>query len=285
MDKNRPYVHRRSSSLPLAKPVEPLTIRKLASVSEQNTPRSQPPSRHQTWRPQSNQTISPQRSVAPQFDPSSPELEDSLQQFHHKCHCLHELYETEVNFVKDMACIIYFYRNSVSDQLEFSQRTLAVLFGNVAQVHDMSRLLLELLKRDVDPEILRGELPSTSPNGIFVGRALLEFFNSDMYEIYEEYIRNNRNQMLLYFKLSMESGTLVQQWLKESTANAQCYTTAWALDALLIKPVQRLGKYLLFMKTLIKTTSPQHPDHENLVRAYNRIRCFVECIDRRIDMA
>jgi len=41
------------------------------------------------------------------------------------------------------------------------------------------------------------------------------------------------------------------------------------LESYLVKPVQRLPKYPLLIKDLLKHTDQDHPDYENLQKAYD----------------
>lgn len=43
------------------------------------------------------------------------------------------------------------------------------------------------------------------------------------------------------------------------------------MDDLLIKPVQRIPRYVLFVKDLLKHTGPSHPDHAPLQQALGEL--------------
>jgi hypothetical protein len=40
------------------------------------------------------------------------------------------------------------------------------------------------------------------------------------------------------------------------------------LESFLVKPIQRLPKYELIFKDLLKKTNTDHPDYENIKQAY-----------------
>ena len=48
------------------------------------------------------------------------------------------------------------------------------------------------------------------------------------------------------------------------------------LDDLLIKPVQRIPRYVLFIKDLLKHTAPSHPDHAPLQIALGELTLMAE---------
>ena len=54
-----------------------------------------------------------------------------------------------------------------------------------------------------------------------------------------------------------------------------------SLDDLLIKPVQRIPRYLLFIKDLLKHTSASHPDHAPLQQALGELTGLAERVNER----
>lgn len=47
----------------------------------------------------------------------------------------------------------------------------------------------------------------------------------------------------------------------------------------MIKPVQRIPRYVLFMKDLLKHTSPAHPDHAPLQQALGELTMLAEKVN------
>lgn len=66
--------------------------------------------------------------------------------------------------------------------------------------------------------------------------------------------------------------TTTQQRAKDSKSRL-------ALDDLLIKPVQRIPRYVLFIKDLLKHTAITHPDHAPLQQALGELTTLVECVN------
>ena len=52
-----------------------------------------------------------------------------------------------------------------------------------------------------------------------------------------------------------------------------------SLDDLLIKPVQRIPRYLLFIKDLLKHTAASHPDHAPLQQALEELTGLAERVN------
>ena len=60
---------------------------------------------------------------------------------------------------------------------------------------------------------------------------------------------------------------------------AKYSTGKLSLDDLLIKPVQRIPRYLLFIKDLLKHTSTSHPDHAPLQQALDELTGLAERVN------
>ena len=58
------------------------------------------------------------------------------------------------------------------------------------------------------------------------------------------------------------------QFLKEKLTHKLCIGFG-SLTSFLITPVQRLPRYLLFLKDLQKCTDQGHPDYQNIIEASN----------------
>ncbi|KZN87640.1 Dynamin-binding protein [Penicillium chrysogenum] len=61
--------------------------------------------------------------------------------------------------------------------------------------------------------------------------------------------------------------SIVAIWLEECRELASDLTNAWDLDSLLVKPVQRILKYPLFLTQLLELTPIDHPDRIGLLCA------------------
>ena len=90
-----------------------------------------------------------------------------------------------------------------------------------------------------------------------------------MERVYGDYLRNHdlANQRLA----RLQSVPQVSLWLNECHTYASDITTAWDLDSLLVKPVQRVLKYPLLLKTLLDATPADHPDYSALAIAMKQM--------------
>ncbi|ANB12363.1 hypothetical protein AWJ20_614 [Sugiyamaella lignohabitans] len=79
-----------------------------------------------------------------------------------------------------------------------------------------------------------------------------------------------------FYRLRSMACPNLDAWLTECFDASKTITTAWTLDSLLIKPVQRLLKYPLLMDSLLKATNEGHPDYASLEMAAEQMR---KCAD------
>jgi len=57
------------------------------------------------------------------------------------------------------------------------------------------------------------------------------------------------------------------------------------LESLLITPVQRIPRYEMLLKDLLKHTWPSHPDHQDLVLALSKIQSTAKYNNTKISEA
>ncbi|ODH13109.1 hypothetical protein ACO22_07592 [Paracoccidioides brasiliensis] len=210
-------------------------------------------------------------------------------------HIIKELVDTEHTFGQDMTVVVDIYKGTSSSCLDLSQDDIKTLFGNSDQVVQFSMDFQDCLKRaaksvyvlpqsqrykskrggsrlvqasgfmtynQANPtsELSDGEKDSQTS----IGQVFMENIER-MEKVYSEYLRNHdAANKTLEVLLRKKNVTI---WLKECRDWAVDLTSAWNLDSLLVKPVQRIVKYPLLLTELLGTTPPDHPDHAALTNA------------------
>jgi len=71
--------------------------------------------------------------------------------------------------------------------------------------------------------------------------------------------------------------------IKEAFELYQLKSTSLTLDAFLIMPVQRIPRYVLLLKELLKYSNPSHPDYALLEGAFNKVKAILEELNKGID--
>lgn len=205
-------------------------------------------------------------------------------------HIIKELVDTEHSFGQDMKVVDDIYRGT-SNVIIMSAEDVKTLFGNSDQIVAFSTSFLDALKQAakcvyVLPKSKRWRSNRTSnatsysgntddqssisgtelnddekDRKTFIGEAF-GIHMAHMEKVYSDYLKNHdaANHKLQ----ALQKNQKVQIWLKECRAYAHDLTSAWDLDSLLVKPVQRILKYPLLLDQLLEVTPENHPDYNHL---------------------
>ncbi|KAL4968066.1 putative Rho guanyl nucleotide exchange factor [Aspergillus stella-maris] len=226
-------------------------------------------------------------------DSSSPSPEQ--RRLKKRRHVIKELVDTEYTFGRDMKVVDDIYKGTSSSCLDLSAEDIKILFANSDQIVQFSMTFQDALKEAAksvyimpksqrwsskrsgrslhasknDPESSEGG-PSEQQkdSATFVGQVFLTHI-AHMEKVYAEYLKNHdaANKKLQLLQRSQN----VSIWLNECREWASDLTSAWDLDSLLVKPVQRILKYPLLLSELLDSTPPEHPDHASLVKGLEEV--------------
>lgn len=225
-------------------------------------------------------------------DPSGPGPSPSHDQkrLTRRRHIIKELVDTEHSFGQDMRVVEDIYRGT-SNMIIISAEDVKTLFGNSDQIVAFSTNFLDALKQAakciyVLPKSKRWRSDRTSnatsysgntddqssisgtelnddekDRKTFIGEAFTAHM-AHMEKVYSDYLKNHdaANHKLQ----ALQKNEKVQIWLKECRSYAHDLTSAWDLDSLLVKPVQRVLKYPLLLDQLLEVTPENHPDYNHL---------------------
>ncbi|CAG8973145.1 hypothetical protein HYALB_00008676 [Hymenoscyphus albidus] len=106
-----------------------------------------------------------------------------------------------------------------------------------------------------------------------------------MQTVYTDYLKSSEAASARLAVLQTDAS--VQVWLGECNIVAKDLTAAWDLDALLVKPVQRITRYQLLFKEILECTDNDHPDYIALQAAHTEVIVMLKNIDelkKRIHM-
>ncbi|KAL3478193.1 hypothetical protein BJX99DRAFT_108990 [Aspergillus californicus] len=237
-------------------------------------------------------SLVPSSLEQPRTDTSSPSPDQ--RRLKKRRHVIKELVDTEYTFGRDMKVVDDIYKGTSSSCLDLSQDDIKILFANSDQIVQFSMAFQDALKETaksvyVMPKSQRwsskrngrnhaskNDLESENGTGLelekdkatHIGQAFLDHVTS-MEKVYTEYLKNHdaANKKLQVLQRSQN----VSIWLNECREWASDLTSAWDLDSLLVKPVQRILKYPLLISELIDSTPPDHPDHASLAKALEEV--------------
>ncbi|KAJ5663923.1 hypothetical protein N7507_004654 [Penicillium longicatenatum] len=207
-----------------------------------------------------------------------------------------ELVDTEHTFGRDMKVVDDIYKGTSGSCLDLSPEDVKILFGNSNDIVQFSQSFQDALKqaarsiyimpksqrwsskRNADRPASQAVEEEASADAGFsdlekdratnIGQAFATNM-AQMERVYSEYLKNydaaNKKLQIL------QGNPKVDIWLRECRDWAADLTTAWDLDSLLVKPVQRILKYPLLLNELLAATPTDHPDHAQLLNARTEV--------------
>jgi len=177
---------------------------------------------------------------------------------------VYELFSTEADYVRDLGVIINCLMENISKSQLLSEEEFNGLFSNVKDLivanQEFNNNLIALKEADpVVPEI---------------GNEFLKI--AEKLKVYKEYCSNYPLALSLLRELTQKPD--VKNLLtKLATDNQEC--RGLNLEAFLIKPVQRICKYPLMIRELIKYTSKDSKDYPVLENALNVIENVIAYVN------
>ncbi|PYH43362.1 putative Rho guanyl nucleotide exchange factor [Aspergillus saccharolyticus JOP 1030-1] len=238
-------------------------------------------------------SLAPSSSEHLHSKPQSPSPEQ--RRLKKRRNVIKELVDTEYTFGRDMKVVDDIYKGTSSSCLDLSSEDVKVLFANSDQVVQFSLAFQDALKEAaksvyVMPKSQRwsskrsarhrqtsrseeksentGLSDQEKDRMTFIGQAFVAHMGY-MEKVYADYLKNHdaANKKLQ----TLQRNPKVAIWLKECRDWASDLTSAWDLDSLLVKPVQRILKYPLLLSELLDSTPNDHPDRAALVTAFEEV--------------
>lgn len=212
-------------------------------------------------------------------------------------HVIKELIDTENKYAQDMTVLEDIFMGTSAPILSEADRK--TLFGNLSQVRALSIEVLDDLKRGVSSVYTiprenrwnrrRASVGTSNSNGTenslanatssdkdlhaldyetTIGKVFLERL-PQMEKVFGDWIKNHSAANSRYKELA---GTVeVKLWIEECVASAKDITGGWNLDSELIKPTQRMPRYMLLLVDLLKNTPSDHPDYATIKTAREEV--------------
>ncbi|KAI0200115.1 hypothetical protein F4808DRAFT_470768 [Astrocystis sublimbata] len=192
-----------------------------------------------------------------------------------------ELIDTEAYFIRDM--------NIACPRLD--DQTIKLIFRNTDKIIQFHSAFLVELKEGVSSVYTpRVHLPSSSASAAASGQLsddkdretslgpLFIRHMEDMKQVHETFLKNSDHAAKRLIQI--QEDPTVQVWLNECNEVARELTTAWNLDSLLIKPMQRICKYPTLLVQLLHATPSDHPDRASLESAKTALESAIEDINK-----
>ncbi|XP_047468424.1 dynamin-binding protein-like [Penaeus chinensis] len=173
-----------------------------------------------------------------------------------------ELVRTEKDYISDLEVLLRVINETISSSSwgEGAGLHLRPLLGNVVQVMSAAkRFLADLEAALCNPE-----------EDMQVGRVFLQHAD-DLCEVYKVYCSNYNVEVIPLLKKyeGEEDAHLALKTVTEELRRHKAHLID--VNSVLIKPVQRVLKYPLYLNELLRGTPAQHRDQKNLEAAHGRI--------------
>ncbi|KAL7900014.1 hypothetical protein HDV64DRAFT_202757 [Trichoderma sp. TUCIM 5745] len=197
-----------------------------------------------------------------------------------------ELIDTEAVFVRDMNIVEEIYKGTAEACPKLDAKIVKLIFRNSDEIIEFHTSFLAILKEvvatiyvpksgrslAVKDDSFYSEQSQSSVVDLSDAKdretSLGPAFQSNMEKMklaHEGFLRNSDQAAKKLIQIQQDP--TVQIWLNECNEVAKDLTTAWDLDSLLIKPMQRITKYPNLIMTLLQHTPQDHPDRQPLVVA------------------
>lgn len=164
-----------------------------------------------------------------------------------------ELYDTEKSYVESLRILVEKYYNPLKNHELIDLQLIESIFYQIPSILKHHELFLDLL---------RNRIKNWSTNEIIGDIFINSLINDKIVENYKQFIGNWKNA-----KNSLKFCTKNSNFNKFLESQSREYSKKLSLDALLIMPVQRIPRYELLLKQLIKNTDESHPDWALLQKA------------------
>ncbi|ELT97753.1 hypothetical protein CAPTEDRAFT_180035 [Capitella teleta] len=178
-----------------------------------------------------------------------------------------EILHAEKEYIRHISDVIEGYIEKASKRPEmFSAEMLRRIFGNMEEIHKFSAAFL----RDLEV-CIRNDKPQSSE----IGACFIK--HQKGFEIYSEYC-NNHPIAIEELRL-LQKDSRYHQFFEACRLLQQMINIP--LEGFLLNPVQKICKYPLQLKELLKHTRPEHPDYEPLKEALDTMKQIALLINER----
>ncbi|KAI8853109.1 Dbl homology domain-containing protein [Chytridium lagenaria] len=177
-----------------------------------------------------------------------------------------ELILTEKEYIRDLNIIINLFLSKLREKSILQPRQVAVVFSNIEQLLPVNQELMQRLQERRKESY--GVVLQVGDIFLNVAQYL------KMYTIY----CGNQPEALAFLK-SQKGNTELNLFLQYCFLRPDC--RGLDIGGFLLKPVQRICKYPLLIKELLKHTAEDHPDNDSLKNAYDLINSVVDTVNER----
>ena len=196
-----------------------------------------------------------------------------------RAYIIKELLETERSYVDSLNLIFDLYADGFSRR-GVKRAVIELIFSNIQPILDTSKCFLERLEAQAAPlqDIFSRPRDKVETwewvaldRQLVIGSVFLETLQQ--FHEYSLYINTYEQSTAKVLELQKRSSKIAR-FLDEGQDDPRSQNLT--LESQMIKPIQRIPRYQLFLTSLLKATDPSHEDYRDLVKALDNIRATAE---------
>eukprot|EP00795_Rhopilema_esculentum_P007472 gene7472-13244_t len=182
-----------------------------------------------------------------------------------------EIYTTERNFVRGLELLVKLFKRKSVEFCHLEKDEIDTVFSNVDEILDFNKGILD----DVFQRINSWSDDQTIGD-IFVHSA-------DKFKMYAKYCQNYDTSEA-FIKQKAKKKKDFAGFLQACYTNPACQL-GLTLPSYLITIVQRIPRYVLLLKDLLRKTSPTHPDYNNLTASVKKMEEIASYINNQLKLS
>lgn len=164
-----------------------------------------------------------------------------------------EIYTTERTFVRGLEVVVMLFKRQISENNLMDPKEIKIVFSNIDCILDLNKQIFDNLFERI----------STWSDEQMIADIFLNFEND--FKIYSEFC-TNYDQGEAYLKQKQKKKKDLDTLLNN------CYMNPVSLPGLtlssyMITVIQRIPRYILLFRDLLKRTAIDHPDYQNIQKA------------------
>ncbi|KAL7884930.1 hypothetical protein AOLI_G00077000 [Acnodon oligacanthus] len=194
---------------------------------------------------------------------NADQTKDSDRQLRLRLCVLNEILNTERDYVRTLAFLQSAFLQRIKQTAENQQcltpEHVKILFSNIEEILDVHREFLSALETNLQPEPQHHHA---------LGHIFLQF--RDHFSVYGEYCSNHEKALKLLIELNKIPH--IRTFLLHCMLLGGKKSTDVPLEGYLLSPIQRICKYPLLLKELLKRTPKKHADYPTVEKALQAMK-------------
>ncbi|UJR09777.1 hypothetical protein I4U23_014004 [Adineta vaga] len=199
-------------------------------------------------------------------NPASPTI-DETENLNKRTNIIKEIYKTESDYLGHLKNLVEGYLNKMRLHTDlFCEKQIELLMGNIEEIYAFQQAFFQLLKLSIN---------DLHPHESLIGKCFLLY--REQFKKYSKYCINHPLSCLELTKL--ENNSTYRNFFE--TCRLRANMIELKLDAFLLTPIQRICQYPLQLNELLKCTSTEHKDYQNVQQALNTMRDVASYINEQ----